>query len=302
VPRAYAPGTVACLREPALVSVVIPAHNAAPTIGQQLAALAEQDYSGGWEVVVTDNGSTDGTTEVARQWSHRVPGLEVVEASGRRGASHARNAGVAASSGDFLAFCDADDIVTSGWLTALVVAGGSSDMVSGRLDLERLNDVDVRAWMGWVSPTEALQAGFGFLPAAYGGNCGIWRRVLEHVGGWNEDYTGYEDVELSWRVQLAGYRLASAPSALISYRFRSHLRGLWRQGYREGRTEVRLFSQFARHGMPRTNTRRALRTWAGRVRHAPELLTGGSRGYYVRATAAHLARLVGSIRHRTLYL
>jgi cellulose synthase/poly-beta-1,6-N-acetylglucosamine synthase-like glycosyltransferase len=210
--------------------------------------------------------------------------------------------GVAASSGDFLAFCDADDIVSPGWLAALVAAGCSADMVSGRLELERLNDSETRAWMRWASPTEALWLGFGFLPVAYGGNNGIWARVLEQIGGWNEDYASYDDVELSWRVQLAGYRLASASDALIHYRLPARVRGLWRREYRNGRTEVRLFRQFARYGMPRTDTRRALRRWAGRARHLPELFQARSRGHYIRATAAHVGRLIGSIRHRTLYL
>jgi glycosyltransferase involved in cell wall biosynthesis len=291
-------------RAPDLVSVIMPARNAAATIEQQLAALARQNYDGPWEVVVVDNGSTDSTAAVVRRWSDRLPGLRVVDASGRPDVSHARNAGVASSSGDFLAFCDADDVVSPGWLAALVAAGSESDMVGGNLELGTLNDATVRAWAGWVSPDDRLPLYLRFLPAAYGGNCAIWRTVLERVTGWNDAYAGVEDTELSWRVQLAGYGLAFAgPGAAVHYRLRSNLRVLWRKSYREGKTEVRLFREFRAHGVPRTDARHALRNWAGLVRRTTELVRSRARrGRYLRVLGIQTGRLVGSIRSRTLYL
>ena len=71
------------------VTVVIPAFNVAPTIEDQLAALAEQRFDGSWEVVVADNGSTDETRAVAARWAEKLPSLRVVDASQRRGVSHA---------------------------------------------------------------------------------------------------------------------------------------------------------------------------------------------------------------------
>src|SRR6059058_4106784 len=104
---------------PALVSVVVPAYNCADTIDVQLAALAEQDYDGRWEVVVVDNRSTDDTADRARRWSDRLPGLRVVDASERQGVSHARNRGIEEARGDLIAICDADDQVQPGCLTAM---------------------------------------------------------------------------------------------------------------------------------------------------------------------------------------
>src|SRR5688500_9296124 len=97
-------------------SVVVPVRDGAATIGEQLAALAQQDFPGSWEVVVADNGSRDGTADVVRSFRDRLPGLRLVDASARPGASHARNAGAAAATGEVLAFCDADDVVDPGWL------------------------------------------------------------------------------------------------------------------------------------------------------------------------------------------
>src|SRR3712207_5405247 len=111
------------------VSVVIVMRNAAATIGEQLEALSRQDYAGPWEVVVADNGSTDDSVAVVRQWEGRLPGLQIVDASLRRGVSYARNAGVVASSGEVIAFCDADDVAEPDWLRRLVAGLGDADIV-----------------------------------------------------------------------------------------------------------------------------------------------------------------------------
>src|SRR5205085_6844888 len=118
-----------------LVSVIVPVRNGERHVGDQMAALAAQDYDGPWEVVVVDNGSTDRTAEVVARWRDRLPSLTVVDASNRRGLNHARNAGRAAARGDFLAFCDADDVATPGWVSALAEAAAQADLVSGAIEL-----------------------------------------------------------------------------------------------------------------------------------------------------------------------
>jgi glycosyltransferase involved in cell wall biosynthesis len=290
-------------RTPTLVSVVVPARDSASTIEQQLAALAGQDYDGPWEVVVADNGSQDATAALARTWADRLPDLQVVDASGCPGASFARNAGVAAASGDFLAFCDADDVVTSGWLSALVAAARDHDMVGGALDLAALNDEDARAWIGWECPSDRLAPCQGFLLTVYGGTCGLWRSALDQVEGWNVEYRSHNDRELSWRVQRSSLRLGFAPGALVHYRMRSSLRVLLRKSYCDGEAQVRLYAAYRHAGAPRSDTRRALRAWAGFVVHAPELARSRARrGVYLRRLGEHAGRLAGSVRGRVLYL
>ena len=65
---------------PRSVSVVMPTRNVAETVGGQLAALAAQTYTGDWELVVADNGSTDDTAPVLHRWADRIPHLRVVDA------------------------------------------------------------------------------------------------------------------------------------------------------------------------------------------------------------------------------
>ena len=106
------------------VSVVVAALNAASTIQAQLDALSGQDYPAHlFEVLVCDNGSTDGTREIVQRHAQTDPRFRLVDASARRGSGPARNLGVARSRNNLIAFCDADDIAESGgcppwWLPA----------------------------------------------------------------------------------------------------------------------------------------------------------------------------------------
>jgi glycosyltransferase involved in cell wall biosynthesis len=125
-----------------LVSVIIPARDAETTIGRQLDALAAQDHPGGWEVTVVDDGSADETAAVAASRRPHLPRLRVVRTpdDGESGVNRARNLGAGHSAGDLLLFCDADDIVAPGWLSALAGALGGAAAVGGALERRTLNN------------------------------------------------------------------------------------------------------------------------------------------------------------------
>src|SRR5690349_18587996 len=101
------------------LSVVIPCYNSATTLGDQLTALAGQRTRYSWEVLIADNGSRDDTVAVATAFRNRMPLLRIVDASSRRGAAYARNAGARAACGAALLFCDADDVMGEGYLEAM---------------------------------------------------------------------------------------------------------------------------------------------------------------------------------------
>jgi GT2 family glycosyltransferase len=142
-----------------------------------------------------------------------------------------------------------------------------------------------------------------FLSYASGTNCGIWAAVLDSVGGWNEGYPRANDVELSWRVQLSGYRLGFAPDAVARYRHRSSLRGLARQFYGWGRADAQLYRDFRDRGLPRSSVREALLGWARLAKHLPDMLWPGiRRGGWLVTAARRSGRLGGCLRWRVLYL
>jgi glycosyltransferase involved in cell wall biosynthesis len=280
--------------------VVIPVRDGAGTIGDQLAALAGQDFGGRWDIVIADNGSTDDTVAVVERWRDRLPPLRVVDASGRQGVSHARNVGVAAAGADLVAVCDADDVVERGWLSALVAASPGADLVAGPLDEVTLNAPAVRSWRTPLPTAEPAGAAW-FRPFAAGANFAVWRRVVDDLGGWNEGYPVGNDVEFSWRAQRRGWRLGFAPDAVVRHRYRADLGSWARQSYRRGRASVHLYADFRRDGMAREPRR--LRAWGSVVLRSPAVLRSSAhRGRWVGDAATMLGRARGAVEQRVLTL
>jgi len=282
------------------VSVILPARNAARVLPQQLDALGRQTYSGPWEVVVADHESSDDSATIAGAYSGRLP-LRIVTVRGARGPGGARNAAARVARGDLLLFCDADDVVCADWVESMARGAPEVDIVGGRLDEETLNSAAVRAWRPPQQPEATLARPDGFLPFAPSCNMAIWADAFWSLGGFSERET-HEDVELSWRAQLAGFRIGFAPDAVVAYRHRSSLRELARQSYRYGRGSVALYVQYRERGLRRERLRVVLGSWRRLVTRIPVRSDASSRGAYVRDASFRLGRLVGSLRHRVGYL
>jgi glycosyltransferase involved in cell wall biosynthesis len=284
------------------VSVIVPAHDAASTLGDQLAALAAQDLREAWELLVVDNGSTDGTAELAASWVDRIPHIRVVPARQRFTPSYARNVGIEQAEGSIVAFCDADDVVTPSWIRHLVGAMTDADLVAGALDLLALND-DVIARDSGLLGIDMSWPRHGFLPAAASSNLAVRRDVALELGGFDETFTHAEDVDFSWRAQLAGFRFASEPSAIVRYRLRTGVPAMLRQSYAYGRGDALLYARHRGEGMPRPDIGDSARVW-GRVlvRTPPALLSSSRRTRRAREAAYRLGRLRGSLAHHVLFV
>ncbi|GAA4663924.1 hypothetical protein GCM10023347_14810 [Streptomyces chumphonensis] len=95
-----------------VISIVVPAYNAAGTLGRALDSLAVQTCAG-LEVIVVDDASTDATLAVARTYEERLPGLRVIaRTTNSGGVGEPRNDGIRAATGDYVMFLDADDELT----------------------------------------------------------------------------------------------------------------------------------------------------------------------------------------------
>jgi glycosyltransferase involved in cell wall biosynthesis len=121
------------------VSVIVPCRNAASTLGTQLDALSRQTYSGTCELLVVDNDSTDATPELLQQGQSRLPNLRVIRATEKHNSGYARNAGMRAARGQYLLFCDADDMVEPDWIRSLAEALKVYDLAGGVMAYDALN-------------------------------------------------------------------------------------------------------------------------------------------------------------------
>ena len=228
-----------------IASVVVPMYNAAATIDQQLEALAAQRADVEWELLVCDNGSTDDSRERVARWHSRIPRLRLIDASARRGPSAARNIGVAEAQGEWVLFCDADDVVDPRWIDAHMTALRDYAAVVGRIDYERLRrpGTPMLTWLKaghlvFHAPT------LPHLSAAGSGNFGIRRDVFLELEGFEESLRTAEDADLSWRLQLAGYELGFS-DALVHIRVRQSYTDIARQAYRSGASYKGLEHRYA---------------------------------------------------------
>jgi glycosyltransferase involved in cell wall biosynthesis len=192
------------------VSVVVPARDAAATVGRTIAAVLAQEVEGGFELIVVDDGSRDETASVAERAAGPVTLLRLE----RCGAAEARNRGAAAARGEALAFTDADCVPAPGWLAAGCDALRQADLVQGRVEPDpeaSLGPFDRSLWIGDES---------GLFETA---NLFVTRAIFERAGGFEEwvDTGGTkliaEDVWFGWRAIRAGARARFEPSALVHH-------------------------------------------------------------------------------------
>jgi len=285
------------------LSVIIPCFNAANTIAVQLEALANQQWSEPWEVIVSDNGSTDETLAIVEQYQDKIPNLGIVNSSDRRGAAHARNVGVMAAASEALAFCDADDQVAPNWVAAMGEALSKYDFVAGRREYEKLNEPWTFKYRHF-SQLDGLQVYKypPYLPHASGSTLGIRRSIHEAIGGFDETMLQLEDTDYCWRIQLAGTKLHFVPDAVVHYRFRNTISDIYHQTRLWGEYNVLLYKKYRPLGMPNLSLKEGVKVWWRLLKHLPDVFSKEYRAIWGREFAHRVGRLQGCIKYQVLAL
>jgi glycosyltransferase involved in cell wall biosynthesis len=214
------------------ISVIIPAYQAREYLGRCLQLLAASTYRP-HEIIVVDDGSTDGTVDLARD-----AGATVIRvADGPAGPAVARNQGAAAAAGDVLLFLDADVAVhptTLEQIAALLAANPDVAAVFGSYD-------DRPAAGTFVSRYRNLLHHFvhqhGRREAStFWAGCGaIRRKVFESVGGFDETFrrASIEDIELGGRLRHHGHRVWLCREVLVRHLKRWTFRSVLRSDIRD---------------------------------------------------------------------
>lgn len=283
------------------LSVVMPAYNAAATIGEQLKALATQHWSSAWEVIVVNNRSTDNTVAVARQFADRLPRLRIIDARDRQGAAYAMNTGVRAAASEHVAFCDADDVVGAGWVAAMGEGLQRYPFVSGPLEIRRLNP-SALSRDRYNPQADGIQAYTTppYLPHAGAGNMGVRRALFESIGGFDESFETCFETDFCWKAQLRGIPLTPLRDAVVHVRHREQASALLRQARKYAEYNVALYKRYRPLGMPKLGVKNGVAGWIGLVRHVADVTRAEHRGRYLWELGWRIGRLKGCLKYRVL--
>lgn len=214
------------------VSVCILSWNGRQHLESCLPPLRLQEPGIDWEVLVLDNGSSDGTADWVRR---EHPWVRLFESPSNSGFCAGNNRLAGEAGGDALVFLNNDTRPTAGWLAALVQALGNArgdvaaasgmivDWEGNRLDFSHgIMTFDGHAFQidfGRLLTSARLMPDGGEILFPCGGNMIIRKRSFLDAGGFDADYFAYyEDVDLGWRLWSGGERVIAATRAIVHHR------------------------------------------------------------------------------------
>ena len=213
------------------MSAIVVNWNGRTLVGECLTSLARQTYPG-VEIVVVDNGSTDGSREwLAHEWGHRV---SLITHPVNAGFAGGNNLAIRASKGPYVALLNNDAVAEPGWIAALVRAAEadpSIGMCASKILARGLDGVLDGA--GLLLSRDGIGRGRGRLErdrdefgreedALVPSACAaLYRRaMLDAIGLFDEDFFAYcEDSDLGLRGRLAGWRCRYVPDAVVHHRY-----------------------------------------------------------------------------------
>jgi len=224
-----------------VVSVVIPARNEEVLIFRVVRSVLGQCPAGSaMEVIVVDDGSTDGTEEEARRAGARVVKMGTEVRSGSPAA--ARNLGASMAAGNPLIFLDADCVPGEGWLESILTAhAGGETVVGGSLELPPGLPAMARCdyYCGWYLVHPGRRA--GVVPHHPPPNLSVIRDAFRGTAGFTDrppmEYTNEERAWLG-ELQRSGHRIFFEPRAVVFHHNRPGFGNLLRRNYRWGYTAI----------------------------------------------------------------
>lgn len=202
-----------------MISVVVPAYNAADTIAGCLQALQHQLYvdPSVVEIIVVDDGSSDETARLAEK-----AGVQLICHPQKRGAAAARNSGIRAARGEIVCFTDADCVPRSDWIAQIISPLDDTNIIGckGTYATKQREIVARFVQLEYEDKYDRLlgQRRIDFIDtysAAY------QRQVLLANDGFDENILYVEDQELSFRLAARGYEMVFQPTAVV-YHWHSH--------------------------------------------------------------------------------
>lgn len=215
------------------VSIIIINFNGKKYLERCLKSVLEHDYPN-FEIILVDNASTDGSIELVKDLFSNDSRLTIIENSKNLGAAQGRNEGVRVARGKYVVFLDNDTEVTSRWLDELVeVMENDSTIGIAQSMLLKMDDyssiqhgglfiIDYCGWTWKFCKDETYDHFVKFhkktvtVSSAVSAAMIVRRQMLKEIGTFDPKFFIYfEDVDLSWRAWLRGYKVVLVPKSIV---------------------------------------------------------------------------------------
>lgn len=236
-----------------LVSIIVLNYNGKQYIENCLSSLLHSDFKN-YEIIFVDNASTDGSADFVRK---HFPKAKIIQTKTNLGFAEGNNIGARYSTGTYLIFLNNDTQVTPHWIAGMVESV-QSDATVGLcgckvLLLDRKNVIDVIGGfvcdifgaglnaLGHLEIDNHQYDGVTEIFSIVGASLLIKRETFEKIGGFDSSYFLLgEDIDLSWRAQIAGYKIIVNPSAIVYHKSMGTIK---RQEKHSKRAELRFLSE-----------------------------------------------------------
>jgi len=238
-----------------MVSVVVPANNAASTILSCISALQKQAFSYPFEIIIVDDASSDNTADLAE-----TTGVQVIRNAEKRGAAAARNSGINAASGEIICFTDADCIPKENWIQEILqplenqeiigakgtYATKQDELVARFVQIEYEDKYDLLLTQERINFVDTYSAAYR-------------RQVLLANNGFDEQIFYVEDQELSFRLAARGYQMVFQPPAIVYHLHSSTLASFFRKKFMIGYWKSQILRRFPGRAIQDSHTPQVLK-------------------------------------------
>lgn len=229
-----------------LITIIVPVKNEEKTIGKCLHSLKSLNYPN-YEIIVVNDGSTDGTEEILKQFS----GITVLTTNGV-GPSMARNLAIEKATGKYLAFTDGDCLIDKEWLNQLLTYFTDTTVVGvGGDQLQPKDETafgkDVHEFFNLIAfSTDYLKTEKEVRNIRHNPTCNMMYRkaAFEKIGNFKIDLWPCEDLEFDCRLIQSGYKLIFNPQAIVYHYRPKNLKRFGQFHFRYGRAHAKLVLRY----------------------------------------------------------
>ncbi|MCD6385079.1 glycosyltransferase [Candidatus Sumerlaeota bacterium] len=233
--------SIALIDELPFVSIVIPIYRSESTLAKCLDSIMRLNYpEERREIIIVDNNSPDNSRRIAEQYP-----VKIIDEP-HQGRAFARNTGVRASAGDWIAFTDSDCMVEPNWLMKfahsikthpeIAIFGGEIDSVALSSDMKQFFLEE-----SILAQQDAMNGDMLLFPFVITANAMIRRSVFDKVGLFDTNLITAEDTEWGWRAHFSGFKMHYCPEVVVKHFHPVTPGGLFHQFYEYGVNETYLF-------------------------------------------------------------